>query len=107
MLKRLQDRLFGAIVAIDISPLHIYALILLGVALMTFTSNTTVELVGGNYSNIVSALVSTLVLREARAQTHAMRRQHRDLAVRHRRLAEDVRKLHAHHGIPTDPRERS
>lgn len=106
MLKRLQDKLFEAIVAFDTSPLHIYGLIALGVCLLTFTGNTTFELTGGNYTNLISALVSTLVLREARAQHRTLREQHRDLARRHRFLAEDVRKLHDYHGILTDPQER-
>ncbi|MFC0438757.1 hypothetical protein [Kutzneria buriramensis] len=99
MLKRLQNRLFEAIVAFDISPLHIYGLIVLGVCLLTFTQNTSFELVGGNYTNLISALVSTLVLREARAQ-------HRDLTRRHRWLSQDVQALHDHLGITTDPQER-
>jgi hypothetical protein len=102
-LARWQRKMFDAIIAFDTHPLHIHGLVLLGVALMSFQDSTKFELTGGNYTNIISAVVATLVLRESRKQMQTLTEHHEHLKQAHTGLLAEVRKLHRHHGIPTQP----
>lgn len=57
----LDTRLFPAIVKYATARLHIVALLILGIVLMVW-HDALLELVGGNYTNIISAMVSCIVL---------------------------------------------
>ena len=84
----LERTLFKGIIGYTIHPLHIVLLLVLWVGLMVW-HNTVFELVGGNYTNGLSAMAASIVLLE---QT----RQHREAKNLHReshRLLEEVRKL--------------
>jgi hypothetical protein len=84
----LERTLFKGIIGYTIHPLHIVVLLVLWVGLMVW-HNTVFELVGGNYTNGLSAMAASIVLLE---QT----RQHREAKKLHReshRLLEEVRKL--------------
>ncbi|MEV8324500.1 hypothetical protein [Kitasatospora sp. NPDC056731] len=58
------DRLLAAVEAVSISRWHILALLFLGAGLLTQGGNQAFELIGGNYTNVISATVSLLVLAE-------------------------------------------
>jgi hypothetical protein len=84
----LERTLFKGIIGYTIHPLHIVLLLVLWIGLMVW-HNTVFELVGGNYTNGLSAMAASIVLLE---QT----RQHREAKKLHReshRLLEEVRKL--------------
>ena len=59
----LDKKLFPTVIRFAVNRWHILALLCLGVVLMTF-QKPIVELVGGNYTNVVSATVALLILRE-------------------------------------------
>jgi hypothetical protein len=59
----LDKKLFPSIVKFAINRWHITALLCLGIVLMLY-HKPIVELVGGNYTNVVSATVALLILRE-------------------------------------------
>ena len=59
----LDKKLFPAVIKFAVNRLHIVFLLCLGVTLMTY-QKPLVELVGGNYTNVVSATVALLILRE-------------------------------------------
>lgn len=58
------DKALAKVEVAAINRWHILALLALGVGLLTQGSNAKFELVGGNYTNIISATVSLLVLAE-------------------------------------------
>ena len=60
--RLLDARLFPALVWYATHRLHITALLLLGFFLMLGGAYPALELVGGNYTNIVSAVVASVVL---------------------------------------------
>ena len=59
----IDKKLFPAVITYAVDRWHIVFLLCLGVVLMTF-QKPIVELVGGNYTNVVSATVALLILRE-------------------------------------------
>ena len=82
--RLLTESLFPKIIAYTIHPLHILALLVLWICLLVIHA-TLFELVGGNYTNGLSAMAASIVLLQ---QT----RQHRE-----------VRQLHdKHHELLTD-----
>lgn len=66
-LGTLVDRLLALIERASISRWHILALLFLGGGLLTQGGNQAFESVGGNYTNVISATVSLLVLAEQKA----------------------------------------
>lgn len=63
MKKLIDEKLFPAVIKYAVNRWHIFALLILGVVLMLF-QKPIVELVGGNYTNVTSAVVALLILRE-------------------------------------------
>jgi len=63
MRKFIDKKLFPAVISYAVSRWHIVALLILGVVLMTY-QKPIIELVGGNYTNVTSAVVALLILRE-------------------------------------------
>jgi len=59
----IDKKLFPAVITYAVDRWHIVFLLCLGVTLMTY-QKPLVELVGGNYTNVVSATVALLILRE-------------------------------------------
>ena len=59
----IDKKLFPAIITFAVDRWHIVFLLCLGATLMTY-QKPLVELVGGNYTNVVSATVALLILRE-------------------------------------------
>ena len=70
----LDKKLFPAVISFAVDRWHIFGLLCLGVILMTF-QKPIIELVGGNYTNVVSATVALLILREEIQQ----KRSHGDI----------------------------
>lgn len=73
------DRLLATVEQASISRWHILALLFLGVGLLTQGHNASFELVGGNYTNIISATVSLLVLAEQKRADKRRSDLHADL----------------------------
>lgn len=73
------DRLLAAVEQASINRWHILALLGLGAGLLTQGHNQQLELVGGNYTNIISATVSLLVLAEQRRSATRDSDRHEDL----------------------------
>jgi hypothetical protein len=73
------DALLAAVERASISRWHILALLFLGVGLLTQGGNPGFELVGGNYTNIISATVSLLVLAEQKRAEGRHQDRHKDL----------------------------
>jgi len=63
MKKFLDKKLFPLVIRYAVNRWHIFALLILGVVLMAY-QKPIVELVGGNYTNVTSAVVALLILRE-------------------------------------------
>lgn len=82
----LERRLFPAIIAWTIHPLHILGLLLLWLTLLV-VHQTQFELVGGNYTNGLSAMAASIVLLQ---QT----RQHREIRRLHERHQHLLRRVH-------------
>lgn len=59
----LDKKLFPAVIKFAVNRWHILGLLCLGTTLMVY-QKPIVELVGGNYTNVVSATVALLILRE-------------------------------------------
>ena len=70
----LDKKLFPAVISFAVDRWHILGLLCLGVIFMTF-QKPIIELVGGNYTNVVSATVALLILREEIQQ----KRSHGDI----------------------------
>lgn len=86
-LALLTERVFPRVVTYATHPLTITGTILLLVPLILDASNTSLALVLGNYTNVVSASVSSIVLLQSVghiAHTKAMHQEHR----------EEIAKLH-------------
>lgn len=66
-MNKILEKLFKGVIAFAVWDYHILWLIILGVILMVDHA-TVVELIGGNYTNVVSATVGLLILREEIAQ---------------------------------------
>jgi len=88
----LENRLFPAIIGYTIHPLHIVALLVLWIGLLVF-HNTLFELVGGNYTNGLSAMAASIVLLHQTRQQHELRRLHRN----HQELLERMHHLLGSH----------
>ncbi|MFE5582570.1 hypothetical protein [Kitasatospora sp. NPDC056531] len=73
------DRLLAAVEALSISRWHILALLFLGAGLLTQGGNQAFELIGGNYTNVISATVSLLVLAEQKRAEARHADRHEDL----------------------------
>lgn len=71
----LERRLFPAIIAWTIHPLHILGLLLLWLTLLV-VQQTRFELVGGNYTNGLSAMAASIVLLQQTRQHREIRRLH-------------------------------
>ena len=84
----LERRLFPAIIAFTTHPLHILALLVLWISLLVF-HGTLFELVGGNYTNGLSAMAASIVLLQQMRQQRELRRLHRQ----HHDLLERVHHL--------------
>lgn len=84
----LTEGLFPRIIAYTIHPLHILALLVLWVSLLLIHS-TLFELVGGNYTNGLSAMAASIVLLQQTRQ----HREVRDLHQKHHQLLSDVHHL--------------
>ena len=79
----LDDVLFPRIVAYATHRLHIVWLLLLGVFLMVGGQWTNAELIGGNYTNITSALLACIILIQQAANHQEHKAMHRET---HKRL---------------------
>jgi len=84
----LENRLFPAIIGYTVHPLHIVALLALWIGLLVFHS-TLFELVGGNYTNGLSAMAASIVLLQQTRQQRELRHLHRS----HQELLERVHHL--------------
>lgn len=82
----LEGRLFPSIISYTIHPLHIVGLLVLWMLLLVVHAQV-FELVGGNYTNGLSAMAASIVLLQ---QT----RQQRDARRRHHEHGELLRRLH-------------
>jgi hypothetical protein len=81
-------KLFPAIIDFAVDRWHICFLLCLGVTLMVY-QKPIVELVGGNYTNVVSATVALLILREEIHQ----KKSHGDLHDKIDKLSKKIAKL--------------
>lgn len=73
------DRILAAVEHLAIGRWHILALLFLGGGLLTQGHNQSFELIGGNYTNVISATVSLLVLAEQKASEARQSGRHEDL----------------------------
>lgn len=83
----LDNRVFPAIVAYATHRLHILLLLVLGVFLLLGGRWTSAELIGGNYTNITSALLACIILIQQVAH-------HQEVKDLHQRHAEKLADLH-------------
>lgn len=86
-MRWLEQSLFPKIISYTIHPIHIFLLLILWIALLVIHA-TVFELVGGNYTNGLSAMAASIVLLQ---QTQ----QHREVRKLHRAHHDLVRSLHA------------
>lgn len=91
---------FPAIVRYATSRPHIVALLALGCVLMLW-HDPLVELVGGNYTNIVSALVSCIVLLQQVSHHREVKRLHVEHSQQIAALHETVKALRPPPSTPT------
>ncbi len=84
----LDNQLFPRVIAYTTHHLHIIALMMLWFLLLIGGSFTAFELVGGNYTNGLSALASCIVL----LQQMKHQNENKELHAQHR---EQIRDLHA------------
>ncbi|GIU86496.1 MAG: hypothetical protein KatS3mg009_1011 [Acidimicrobiia bacterium] len=84
----LERSLFPRIIGWTIHPLHILALLFLWIALLVF-HRTGFELVGGNYTNGLSAMAASIVLLQQTRHHREVRRLHE----RHDRLLHQLHEL--------------
>lgn len=91
----LEGTLFSKIIAYTIHPVHIMLLLVLWIMLLIVHA-TVFELVGGNYTNGLSAMAASIVLLQ---QTH----QHREVRQLHRQHHELLGALHARFNQPDGP----
>lgn len=73
----LEERLFPAIIHYTTHPLHIVALLGLWIGLLVF-HDTLFELVGGNYTNGLSAMAASIVLLQQTRQRRELRQLHKN-----------------------------
>jgi hypothetical protein len=84
--KFLENNLFKDIIGYTIHPFHILALLVLWIGLLLW-HNTMFELVGGNYTNGLSAMAASIVLLQQTRQHREVKRLHRQ----HAALLEEIR----------------
>ena len=85
-MKHFLDKvLFPAVIKFAVNRWHIFALLCLGVILMV-DHKAIVELVGGNYTNVVSATVALLILREEIIQKNSHNDLHTKIDNIHKKL---------------------
>ncbi|MER3453108.1 MAG: hypothetical protein C4344_05560 [Acidimicrobiia bacterium] len=89
--RYLEGTVFKAIIAYTIHPLHILALLVLWIGLLV-SHSTIFELVGGNYTNGLSAMAASIVLLQQTHQHREVKRLHRE----HRLVLEELRHLLQH-----------
>jgi hypothetical protein len=98
----LEGTLFQGIIGYTIHPLHILALLFLWIGLLVFHGEV-FELVGGNYTNGLSAMAASIVLLQQTRQTRAVKQMHKE----HRALLQEIRGLlpsrHSGAGNPPAP----
>lgn len=75
----LDERAFPAIVAYATHRAHISGLVLLGIGLILGGSFTAFELIGGNYTNVTSAVVACIVLSSQMAHHKHVRQSLQEL----------------------------
>lgn len=90
----LDTRVFPPVIKYFTHPLHIAALLVLGVGLLSY-HDPIFELVAGNYTNIGSCLVAVILLYRDRQQE--TKQDARDAA--HQQTAEAVARLHERHDV--------
>lgn len=73
------DKVLSRIEVIAINRWHILAILCLGVTLLFSGANQKFELIGGNYTNIISATVSLLVLAEQKRSEKRQADRHEEL----------------------------
>lgn len=88
LIKLIDEKLFPAVINFAVSRWHILWLLCLGFILMVF-QKPIIELVGGNYTNVVSATVALLILREEILQ----KKSHGDLHDKLDELHDKVNKI--------------
>ena len=85
-MKHFLDKvLFPAVIKFAVNRWHILALLCLGTVLM-IDHKPIVELVGGNYTNVVSATVALLILREEILQKTSHNDLHSKIDALHEKL---------------------
>jgi hypothetical protein len=92
LFRWLEERLFPAVISYTIHPLHIVALLLLWILLLVVHAQV-FELVGGNYTNGLSAMAASIVLLQQTRQQHDARRRHREHGELLRRLHDRLEQL--------------
>ncbi len=86
VLDVLNQRVFPAIVAYATHPLTIFGTMLLLIPLIVFASVTALSLVLGNYTNVISATVSSIVLAQALQHHRESTRRHDEHSARLSRI---------------------
>jgi len=85
-MKHFLDKvLFPTVIKFAVNRWHIFALLCLGTVLMV-DHKAIVELVGGNYTNVVSATVALLILREEIIQKNSHNDLHSKIDNIHKKL---------------------
>lgn len=84
----LEATVFRRIIGYTVHPLHILALLFLWIGLLVF-HGTVFELVGGNYTNGLSAMAASIVLLQQTRQHAEIKR----LRHEHHRALEEIRKI--------------
>lgn len=92
----LEDKLFRWIISYTTHPIHILALLALWIALLVIHS-TIFELVGGNYTNGLSAMAASIVLLQQVRGQHELRKLHHEHGNAIQRLEAAI---HASHSSP-------
>ncbi len=88
--RYLDQNLFPAIVQYAINRWHIVALLVIGIAMFLLVRFPSAEIILGNYTNIISALVSCIVLLTT-MQQHQQHQQH------HREQISKIASLESHY----------
>jgi hypothetical protein len=86
----LEGTVFKGIIGYTVHPLHICALLVLWMGLLAW-HNTVFELVGGNYTNGLSAMAASIVLLQQTRHHREVKRLHRE----HRQVLAELRE-HLH-----------
>lgn len=87
----LEGTVFQRIIAYTIHPLHITALLFLWIGLLLFHGEV-FELVGGNYTNGLSAMAASIVLLQQTRQHREVKR----ITAEHHKVLTEIRHLLTH-----------